>query len=263
MMTATLALAAITLALVIVAVALVATTRARTARALADARKELDLVRHLLGAEHRPLLVDVLSSAPVPRDMDTRASAFPGLEPRPFDPRTVFVAFEAEKIYVSVPLRNVGRGLAVVDGGGVALAGPLVGNVEYRTVQREHVPVEETTRIDLIAIYLTEQGSDPSEQGSTMRGIAWQLTVPYSDFAGQQRALARLQIVCRGGDITGPWLVDRVEQEAMRGPMVRSDDLPDQSLSEVTAARPQRAGVRGESVVDLWGNPVRPRRRDR
>ncbi len=258
-MTATLVLAGITLALVIAAVALVAVTRARIAQALADARNELDLLRHQLGAGHRPLLVDV----PVSTQGPSSETRFPRLEPRLLDPRTVFVAQDAGKIYVSVPLRNVGSGLAEIDGGGVALTGPRVGDVEYRTAQRGHVPVEETTRIDLIAAYLMEQGSDQAEEDSTMRGIAWQLTVPYSDLTAAQRAVARFQIVCRGDDMAGPWLVERVDQEALRAQMTRGADLPDPGSPERTDAPRERAGVRGEPVVDLWGNPVRPRRRGR
>jgi hypothetical protein len=47
-----------------------------------------------------------------------------------------------------------------------------------------------------------------------MFGIAWHLTVPYLDFAGEQRTTATFQIVCRGEDVNGPWLVERVEQVA-------------------------------------------------
>lgn len=36
--------------------------------------------------------------------------------------------------------------------------------------------------------------------------------MPYVDFAGQQRTVAKIQIVCRGDDVHGPWRVERVEQ---------------------------------------------------
>lgn len=229
--TATLILSGITLALVVATVALVWATRAGTAEARRDAKAELDLLQRQIGAGYRPLLVDVLLGAPTPPDMGARQltvqlgddptargaamrveTKLPGIEPTLIDPRSVFVLFQAMKIYISVPLRNVGRGLAVIDGGNVELRGPLVGALEYRTIQRYHVPVGETTRIDLIATYLRQQARDLTTQGHTLRGIVWELLVPYTDFAGQQRTVSRLEMVCRGDDVKGPWLVERVAQ---------------------------------------------------
>jgi hypothetical protein len=297
--TATLVVAIIILALVVAALALVAATRRGMSRARADARRELDLLRRELGAGHRPLLVDVVRTAPVPPDMEadmsvggaarpTSETGFPGLEPRLFDPRTVFVAFEGGKIYVSAPLRNVGQEVAVIDDGRVELAGPLIGMSEYRAIQRHHVPAGETTRVDFVSEYLSQQASDLVGQGLTMRDITWQLTVPYGDFAGQQRTVAQLQIVCRGDNINGPWVVGRVEQRPLsaargrefpRGQELpreqehrreqefarepRGDELPDERSPAETEESPERRGVRGERVVDLWGNPVKPKRRRR
>lgn len=234
---ATLVLAAIALGLAFATVVLVLVTRAGTAQARADAKAEAKVLERQVGSGYRPLLVDVIRTAPVSPDMGalynvTRGqgpnatinepgpvidTAFPGHEPILFDPRTALVWFEAGKVYVSVPLRNVGRGLAVIDDGGVEMTGPLFGTIEHRTSQRHHVPVAETTRIDLIAVYLSQQASDP-QPGSTLRGVRWQLVVPYCDFAGQQRTVARLEIVCHGDDVNGPWLVERVEQELVAIP---------------------------------------------
>ena len=248
MQAAALVIAAITLALVVVAVRLVIATRA-----------ELELLRRHLGAGHRPVLVDVVPTAPVPADMGaeedpagpTIETSLPGMRPQRIDPRRPFVTFEGQKIYLSIPLRNAGDGLAVIDGGGVALSGPSVGELAYRAVQRDRIPVGETTRIDLIAA----PQLDPAEQA----GITWQLTVPYSDSAGAQRTVARLHMVCRGDDLAGPWLVEHVEQESERAPEPDGEERPAPARTE-PATRP---GVRGEPVVDLWGNPIQPRRRRR
>jgi hypothetical protein len=273
--TATLVLAGITFALAAATVALVLVTRAGTAQARVEARAELKVLERQMGAGYRPLLVDVLVTAPVPSDMGARdgveraggpnetvrdpgltvETKLPGIEPTLIDPRSAFVEFQAGKIYVSVPLRNVGRGLAVIDAGGVELTGPLVGPLEYRTVQRCHVPVGETTRIDLICVYLRRQAADLAEQGSAMRGIAWQLAVPYCDFAGEQRTVASLQIVCRGEDVRGPWFVERVEQKSARDQEPHGDERP----AEVSPA-PIKAGRHHEPVVDLWGNPITKRK---
>lgn len=223
--TATLILAGITLALAAATVALVLVTRHGTEQARLDARAELDLLQQQFGAGHRPLLVDVLTTSQVPTDVGAKegvqttagpnvtvdhpgptiATSFPGFQPERFDPRTVFVKFQAAMIYISVPLRNVGRGLAVIDGGGVEIEGPGIAHAEYRTIQREHVPVGETTRIDLIMRYVRDD--------TIGRGTEWLLSIPYTDFAGQQRTVVAMQIVCRGDDVQGPWVVHRVHQE--------------------------------------------------
>ena len=284
--TATFALAGIVLVLAAATVALVLVTRASTAQARADSRAQLAVLKRQISTGYRPLLVDVLTTAPVPDDMgaqyDVSRSAgpdetarypgpvvqtrFPGIQPRLFDPRSAFVLFEGEQIYISVPLRNVGRGLAVIDGGGVELTGPLVGAREYGAIQREHVPVGETTRVDLVMTHLSEQGSDLAGHWG-MRGVAWQLTVPYCDFAREQRIVARLEIVCHGDDVSGPWLVERVEQESSRD-QERQEQSPtaDESASaapsEPTDAR-RLLDVKHEPITDVWGNPARPRRRPR
>ena len=45
------------------------------------------------------------------------------------------------------------------------------------------------------------------------KGTAWQLTVPYVDFAGEQRTVVKLQVVCHDEGGEGSWLIDRVDQE--------------------------------------------------
>jgi hypothetical protein len=242
MQAAALVIAAITLALVVVALRLVVATRA-----------ELELLRRQLGAGHGPVLVEVPVTAPVPAEKgaeegsadSTIETSLPGIRPQRIDPRRPFVAFEGEKIYLSVPLRNVGGGVAVVQGDRVTLAGPLVGELEYRAVQQKNVPVGETTRIDLTAA----QAPDPAQEP----GIAWELTVPYSDSDGGQRTAAHVHIVRRAED----WLIERVEHQPDHEPYREERPVPAQTEP---APRP---GVRGEPVVDLWGNPIQARRRRR
>jgi hypothetical protein len=258
MTAATLVLAVVAVALLIAIVALVAGTR----KAIADTRRELELLGREFTAGRRPILADVLDNAPVPSGMEDE-TRFPGLERRPVDPRAVFVAFGSGKLYLSVPLRNIGESLALMDGSGVTLSGPLVGEVEYRSVQREHVPVNETTRVDLIAALRTETASDAGDEEPTRRGIAWRLTIPYCDVSGNQRAVAQLQIGSRGDDVNGPWRVERVEHDIPRVQVTPVDDTQGQSSSDRTDAGPPRPGVRNEPVVDLWGNPVRPKGRSR
>jgi hypothetical protein len=262
-------LAGITLALVFATVWLVLSTRRGTDEARAATKAELEVLEHQVASSYRPLLVDVLPSAPVPDDMGAlydhtwsqgpNATAhepgpviettLPGMVPRFFDPRTAFVLFQAGKIFLSVPLRNVGRGLAVIDDDGVELAGPLVGTLEHRMVQRRHVPAGETTRIDLITGAYHWENSYEVLPGRVMFGIGWQLAVPYLDFAGQQRTTAMLQIVCRGEQVDGPWLVERVDQEPLLKDELRIPELP------VAAA--QASGIEPQLVTDVWGRTTR------
>jgi hypothetical protein len=269
--TATLILAGITVALVVATIALVVATRAGNAQARADAGKELRLLRRQFSADRRPLLVDVLTTAPVPPDMGASENAegteglhrvirypgptietrLPGFEARLIDPRTPFVAVQAGKIYVSVPLRNVGRGIAVIDGGSVAIEGPGVGVAEYRAVQRPHVPVNETTRVDLIIGYRHDE-IDRHDEITTTEGIAWSLQVPYTDFAGEQPTAVVMTLVCRGEDLRGPWLVERVDQRSALAPPSHATEPPETDEPE----RPVRAP---QQITDLWGNPIMKR----
>jgi hypothetical protein len=169
--TVTLVLAGVTLALVVATVLLVLVTRDGTTKARADAKAELELLRRQFGAGHRPLLVDVLTTAPVPPDMGavegvevsvgsqivrhagpTIVTQVPGIDPKHFDPRTTFAEFSGPKVHLSVPLRNVGQ----------------------RT--RRHRRCRRRDRRCL------------------PRGV--------------------LQIVCRGDQVQGPWIVEGVHQEA-------------------------------------------------
>jgi hypothetical protein len=135
--------------------------------------------------------------------------------------------------------------------------------------------------VDLITGYVSRQATDLAEQGHMFRGIAWELTVPYCDFAGQQRTAARLQIVCRGDDIAGPWLVEHVEQESPGGQRrlepprddARQEPPPDQARRDdqpppADSAPPsdtdaERSEPRRQAVTDLWGAPTSSRRRRR
>ena len=267
--TATLVLAAIVLVLALATVSLVLATRAATANARRAAAAELEVLQRQLAAGYRPVLVDVLTTAPAPDDMDARLDV--AQQPQDFDPRTVFVKVDDAKVFISVPLRNVGRGLAVIDRSGVGISGPSIGEPEHRAVQRNHIPVGETTRIDVITAHAVEEPI-PS-------GTIWELRVPYADFAGAQRTVVGLQIVCRGDDARGPWLVERVDQETAGAPASVLDErmAGDQQMAgdgrrasepgprgdevPATDSSAPRQGVRGEPVTDVWGNPVTKRRR--
>lgn len=196
---ATLALAGVTFALVMATVWLVKATRKGTKQAREDANKQLELLLQQLRAERRPLLVDVLRETPIAADVPrfpspddaTTLIEMPGLFPPPvIDPRLVLVVVQIGVAYVSVPLRNIGRGPAFIEESGLGLHGPDIGALDFRFVQRPHVPVGETTRVYVRATYPTFK--------SVERGTSWWLTVPYTDFAGEQRTTAKLGLTLQG-----------------------------------------------------------------
>ena len=229
---ATLVLSGITLALVIATIALVRTTQDGTRQARGAAADELKMLARQVGSTYRPLLVDVLPEAPALPDMGALydvteqpnpnayikhpgpvvQTRLPGLAPTYFDPRTTFVSFQGAQIFISVALRNVGNGMAVIDDDGIALSGPMVGGFRWRLAQHYHVPVAESTRIDIVVTYVREEATELATRAGTLRGVKWNLVVPYHDFAGEQPAKVRLEIVCRGDEVSGPWEVGSAVQ---------------------------------------------------
>ena len=228
---ATLIVTGITLAIVLATLLLVLGTRASTDQARDDLTAQLELLRRQLQAAHRPLLVEALAS-------------------------TIDVAIEAGKIRLGVPLRNAGNGVAVIDGGGLEIEGAGIGPLESRAVQRSHVPVNETTRIDLVTAHRMHELDQPQR-------ASWQLSVPYADLGGAQQIVARVLIVCRGDDVHGPWHVERVDQQSSAEPA--SDEhvaVKPEPAGDSTPAAPSRTKQR-EPVTDIWGNPIEKRGRRR
>jgi hypothetical protein len=180
---------------------------------------QLEMARSQLAATHRPLLIEVFPSGPIYPDMGAHKEepigsvpgyglTFTGRKRQLIDPRSVFVSVESGTAFISVPLRNVGRGLAVVDSGAIQIQGPALSSLKERPVARRvRVPVEETTRVDLIVECSAQPKIAPTDR--------WFITVPYTDFAGQQRAVASVQIGCPGGAGVGSsWFVTEVQQQA-------------------------------------------------
>lgn len=106
------------------------------------------------------------------------------------DPRLVFVDFGPQVVLISVPLRNVGRGLAVIVEADIAAEGDALYDMKSPpSASRVRVPVGETTRVNIVA-----RRHSPITVGP---GDRWAITVPYTDFAGRQRAVANVVLECR------------------------------------------------------------------
>ncbi len=226
--TATVWLAVGTFVLALSTVALVLVTRKATFDAREDAKaqitatreaaeREVAAARAQLLANEKPLLIEVFPSGPIYADMGARPdpdiNAAPGREvpqvillsfrggPRnAVDPRNVFVELGVPT-YVSVPLRNVGRGVAVIDPDSIELVGPALGELVDAFARRYRVPVGETTRIDVVIGYSVNTPLSVTDE--------WQLSLAYWDVGRQQRLLATVRLSKRE-DPDG-WFVTGVE----------------------------------------------------
>ncbi|HEX4114361.1 MAG TPA: hypothetical protein VHY18_00625 [Solirubrobacteraceae bacterium] len=183
----------------------------REAALLAQAATERQLE-----ASRRPLLIDVAPYGPVYTDMGAiqrqrndgsltspvvriRFPAAPQADAA--DPRRIYVRQTDSRLYVMVPLRNAGNGLAILDSDEIQAVGAAIGQPMDCEIQRERVPAGETTRI------LCTHEIAVDEQRANID--FYELAVPYRDFAGGQLtvALVRLERM-QGGD----WQLRDVQQ---------------------------------------------------
>jgi hypothetical protein len=116
---------------------------------------------------------------------------------REIDPREPYVDLLHTPAIVSVPLRNVGRGLAVLDAPAVTV--DLADQLENVVVDRPRVPPGETTRV---TAYFTLARSAEQATGFTV-------VVPYSDFAGEQQTEAKIALLEEKEDV---WRVAHIDQ---------------------------------------------------
>jgi hypothetical protein len=98
------------------------------------------------------------------------------------DPRQVYISRTVDRLNVSVPLRNVGNGLAVLNVDEVRAIGAGTLRLIGCKVQRERVPPGETTRIHC--------SHELAVDGKLGSGGPYELAVPYRDFMGGQLTVA-------------------------------------------------------------------------
>lgn len=206
----TLAVAVFTAALVIAAITAAVLAKKSIDAEFETSAKELEATRdaifaaqaateHQLEASRRPLLIDVAPFGPFYPDMghrdverttwtdtgeDLTIPAYeiriilPDGENELIDPRQVYISITGDRLNVSIPLRNVGNGLAVLNVDEVRAIGAGTRRLIGCKVQRERVPPGETTRI-----HCSHESAVGGKLGN--RG-PYELAVPYRDFAGGQ-----------------------------------------------------------------------------
>jgi hypothetical protein len=193
-------------------------TRAQIAASELATRRQIE-------ASYRPLLIEVLRGGPVTPDMeaipnpaasqrgelqDVVIRLWIGDLDRLIDPREVLVSTiadtetDATNLYVSIPLRNVGNGLAALDPSSVAATG-YTGEMIYVDVARPRVPPDETTRVTCVLRLDAED----------IRELA--LVIPYWDLAWGQETEARVALRPVGES----WEVTHIEQTVRDPPLGR------------------------------------------
>ncbi len=179
-----------------------------------------------LRASYRPLLIElppygpadendpVLEAGPAEGRVPLR---FPGGHEGLAEPRGVYVALSGPRINVSVLLRNVGNGLAVIHPMQVQLLGqrmlPQRLGEFLTVVERPRVPPGETTRI-LHA---------PTINHTEMADYPWVLTlrVPYWDFAVEEGWVALIYLEQAYQD--EPWSLREIRHEALEPPGAKGE----------------------------------------
>jgi gas vesicle protein len=187
-------------------------TRQAAKEASDAASRQLAAAKQQLQASYRPLLIDVLPNGPITADMES-FSYKPGIrgddkqavminvggrERGRIDPRSVLVDISSTDAIVSVPLRNVGRGLAEIYPESIEVSASAA--IIDTTVDRRRVPPNETTRVSVA--FKPELGADSAS--------GFFVSVTYSDFAGEQTTVADVHLIDIGeGDWRFEWILQR------------------------------------------------------
>ncbi len=164
-------------------------------------------------SSNRPLLIEVKPFAPSPPDIGGKPDPATG---RPmyyieypdgsqgilWDGRRTHVSWEVgQPIRISVILRNVGTGLAIVDQEGVqATVNGAPATIDHRDVRYPRLPPVESTRINLVL------GATP-----TATKVPLKVTVPYTDLSGTLRDEAEVIIQAKN---SGAWTRDTADDRA-------------------------------------------------
>jgi hypothetical protein len=119
-----------------------------------------EMSQQQIEASRRPLLIDVppdwssdLRVGRLARRKRRMRLSFGDGHSHEIDPGQIYVHREGSRLYIAVPLRNVGTGLAVIPRAIsiLALANASIAETTYGVAERARVPPGETTRISCVA----------------------------------------------------------------------------------------------------------------
>lgn len=177
-------------------------------QALQSAHAQARLAQLTLNAQIRPVLIDVPGRPGVQETIrypDTiRAPS--GEKVVHGDEGVVHVAASDAEVLISVPLRNAGNGLAMIRGLNLALH-IEIGQPPVR-IDPPNVPPTEHARVSFRAVVGDAAFSPLSQSIRDRRDFSIQ--VGYSDLAGEQYTVTRLDLYC---NTSGHWYVRQVHLE--------------------------------------------------
>ncbi len=178
------------------------------------------------------------------------------------DPRRIWVNQQGDVVLISIPLRNVGQGLALVHEREMHLLGTAIKAPIKRYAKPPRVPAGETTRVNVTCRVDTQR-----LLLALLEGIRdWRMEIPYTDFVGGQPTRAVVSLRCEpGADIDHPtaWYVTDVEQRLTDVDAEQPKSLGDDSI-EVPPAPAAQLPLRGRVLPDKSGiQRFRERRRNR
>ncbi len=131
-------------------------TSAEDLRATREATEAAQtMAQRQIETSYRPLLIDVAPDGPVDPSDDLLPSystkrirvEFSDGHTAEVNPRRIYVYLTGALVYVAVPLRNVGQGLAVIDPQRISANCKRLDEMVNCTVQRQRVSPGESTRI--------------------------------------------------------------------------------------------------------------------
>ena len=164
---------------------------------VAAAHRQLEIARDTLAAQQRPLLIDVAWGTMEPRHIQfgSIVDRDPGSKVLSSPVKTE-VSEASDPVLISVPLRNVGTGIAMIGGLGLSPPGPVSGEIS-----QPNVPPGEMTKLSF---------SVPAdlELAEAIRNGAFTVEVRYTDLAGQSDTVTTAHVRRRGGPF--PWFVSQL-----------------------------------------------------
>jgi hypothetical protein len=168
--------------------------------ALSESREQTKVARQTLGAQIRPVLIDV------PLDLAAQGPIFHEGRDEPVAAQrgTVHVEISEAGASISVPMRNAGAGLAMIRGVGLRTGEPMPSPPV--TIRPANVPPGEDSRVsfavpaDHPALATIQQTIVPLPDNN------FSVEVAYSDLAGEQMTVTRFDVYFRSGS----WVVRQI-----------------------------------------------------
>jgi hypothetical protein len=154
--------------------------------ALQVANEQTGIAQRTLGAQIRPVLIDMPFEASVQESI-----FYAGVRDKvPGYRGSVHAGATANGPVISLPVRNAGAGVAIIRGAGLRVGEPIASPPV--TITPANLPVGESCRINF-AIPLDHPAAEPVQRVIRASG-SFSVEVAYTDLAGQQLVVTRFDV---------------------------------------------------------------------